>query len=352
MRYLSSYKTHEKKSIDYMIKPVDNVPSPIKSYCERIFKDVESKFNDWFFRKSLANYSNEIIYQWNDIKEIISPDDFKNFPLEDIFIKLKFKTTGKHSKDYEENGMYRNVEDMVDFVDTSFKQTSASGIVKESYLIQIDISISIPKSLTSIDINLFNQRIKSLIYHEMAHAYDNIQSGGISTARSHVINSYNIKCLSIASTAISDLVYLAYLSGPEEVYANIIGAYGFNSMEDYKKHWIYDEIIKLKKFKAVNFIKKLKSELPKDAEWESNDFGKTRYYQLPQDFPNLFTDYHDIMLKGLSKFKMQRKYDHSRYSKLRNLSLEEFAKYWENEFNTVAKIYIENIQRILKSKKN
>lgn len=351
MKYLKEYKIFESDN-KYMIPRVNNVPNAIKSYADVIYKDFENNFNKWFFRKSLANYSEEITYQWDDIKDLISENDFKDFPIEDLCIDLKF-TLSKDLDNYQEGGAYKKIlDDMMNFEEYSFKQKSFTGIVDESYYIRYEFSIIFPRKFSSIDTNELKQRIKSMIYHEVAHTYDDVKNGKVTTARGHLIKPENLEYLSTASIAIRDLIYLSYISSPEEIYANMIGSYGFNSFEDYKKHWIYDHIVKMKNFKAQDFIDQITKELPKNAVWESNDFGDTRFYKLPEDFPKLFADYHDIILEQFDYYGIIRPdYDHKRYSDLRNLSLEEFAKYWEEEFHTAAEIYEEDINKVINSKK-
>ena len=352
------YNEAKKDIKDYMLKDTTEVPSAIKSYATMLSDIVEKKFNKWFFRKSLANYSEKIFLDWKDIKDEISTIDFKDFPVEDIAINLKFLVVNSNTlyndkKDFIEGGTYKQISpNLADFHTKSFKQPSMSAIVPVSYFIRFDYEITIPRDLKSIESDNFIQRLRSLIFHETAHAYDNVKNGKIATARAHVVDAKNMTCLAMSSNAINSLIHLAYISSPEEIYANTIGSYGFHSYEEYQKHWIYSDIKKLKAFTAKGFIDEITEELPKDAEWESNDFGATRFYQLPEEFPKLFADYHDVMHESIVKYnKARQDYNHVKYSDLRKLSLKEFAQFWEDEFNTAGELYESNIKSIINSKK-
>lgn len=349
-------KAAKKTAKEYMFRKAEKVPKAIKVYSEMIFKAVEESFDKWFFRKSLANYKKEITFNWDTIRQEIPTKQFQYFPVEDIEVDLYLKTSkSSKSKNFEESGVYKTISpELIDFDLVSFKQTSGSDIVEESYFLRFNFEIIIPHGLVSIEVENFKERIRAAIYHEMAHAYDNVIHGGISTARAHVVDAANLKLLSAASPTINRFLYLAYIASPEEIYANTIGSYGFNSFERYKKHWVYDEVKRLKEFNADEFIKSLRDELPEDAVWESHDLKENEviYYHLPEDFPKLFADYHDDMFSLITRFSTVRTdYHHDTYSNMRDMSLEEFSKYWEHEFNTAGEHYEDNIIKVINSKK-
>lgn len=353
----SRFDESKKLAKDYQIISIDEMPKSVREYGDYFYNEIIQYFDDWFFGGMITTKVDEITFNLDDVLSNVGTESFKDFPLEDICIDLHLKHIENDGfydagDDVVETGGYQLIsDDMIDFETSSFSQNSYSNIVDKSYYVRFQFNIEIPKKLKSIDVSRFKQRVKSVIYHELAHAYDNVKNSKIATVRAHINDSKNLKLLALACPSVREFIHLVYFTSPEEVYANIIGSKGFETYEEFKKFWLYKDIQKLKNFKAEEFISKLKADLPKDAVWESHEFERVRKYKLPAQFPKLFADYHQFLLYKFEGMQFIRDdYDHDKYSKLGKLTMAQFADYWEEEFNTVGQHYEENIMKMINDK--
>ena len=201
-------------------------PSSIEPYSDLIFDKCKQELNQYFNRKGkFANYNNNIEIDWDDIKQKINIDNFKDYPVEEITIKFGINFN-KNFDELSYRGYFSNIRKWDPKSVLSYKIISKSGIIKKSFHLYVDCELILPSQASSIDIERSYDYVKGVIDHELLHSYQNIKT---LTKESYLgdIALYSLVC-DIAhdyNGVIGNFFYALYGLSYCEIYANIAGEY-------------------------------------------------------------------------------------------------------------------------------
>ncbi len=338
MDYIAPFKNFPKR-----------VPPIISIFSDHIYDIINKKFDQWFGRKALANYRDEILINYKDVG--VPPDQFKATPIETIRIVFRFKVVSE--SDHQESGVTHEISDKVSDVGTkSYRQKSFSGISDHSYHMEIEANFSFNKHVGSYDILAFKKSMNNFIIHEMSHVYESIQNhqlgGGLTSPSSIIMDLFDDKVQDMTiknshgSTLIYNFFHLIYLTTSEEIYANILASSAFDNVNDFKNSKEYRSVIyDLKNFNFRSFLKNLKMEIGEE---------KIDGYNIPEDLPELFGNFYLECKENIENINKGRKINHDRYIRISKLEVMEFLIFWENEFHKAAEYIEEKSIEIINNK--
>lgn len=150
-------------------------PDLITPYTEMIVEKCMEVVESYLSKKGFYNYSDTIEYNWNDIKKIVSKEDFLKFPVEHII--LNFKITVQKFNKPERTGWYLPIGEYDADDISSLFMVSNSGWVDESILLKMGLELIIPYHAKSYSIDTARKYLYSTANHELTHAYNNYKQG-------------------------------------------------------------------------------------------------------------------------------------------------------------------------------
>lgn len=338
MGYISGFKDFPKK-----------VPSVVVGYSNHIYNIINRKFDQWFNRKGLANYRDEVVITYKDAG--ISTSDFKSTPIESIRIIIRFKVTNNPSHNF--GGLIHEISDRVSDVGTrSFKKKSFDGIVDYSYHIELEADFQFSRKIGTYDVEEFKKTLHNYCIHELSHAYESVHNdkdgtgltspGGIIMDLFDDTVRYTSKENSHGSILIYNFFHLIYLTAGEEMYANILASSAFDSVEEFKSSKQYQSIVpELRKFRATKFLRDLRREMGDE---------KIDGYSIPDDLPEMYANFYLESQEMIDKMNRGRNIDHDKYLDLAELEVVDFLSFWEEEFHEAADFIEEKSIDIINNK--
>mgnify|MGYP001488410991 CR=1 FL=1 len=219
-------------------------------------------------------------------------------------------------------------------------EKEASKVIKvgkdRSLKLKFDMSCAIWKSFDEKDYDYLLAKIKSVISHELNHAYENWKRkknkatplSYTMTTASYMKNKMNFD-KSVWNFWLNNFLDLIYQIEPHELNAHSQEVAEFikdsgNNLESYKEKFpnSYSNIQNMLNFNADDFIKKLSTKIKRAYQ------GEVDVQYVQNTLKKLFIDQVQIVLKDF-------KNETSRYNinALKKMSFEEFVSYFGKKFN-------------------
>lgn len=325
----------------YLLEKVGH-PDLITPYAEMVLEKCMETVETYLSKKGFYNYSDTIEFNWDDIKKIVSKEDFLKFPVEHII--LKFKITVQKFDKPQRTGWYLPISEYdVDDV-SSLVMVSNTGWIDESILLEMGLELIIPYYAKSYSIDTAKKYLDSTAHHELTHAYNDYKQGeeeymtfyeaiqltndDFLKLKIHPVTRKEGRGYSLYPL-VEDFFNLLYIYTPVETKANI----GQTFAKGETSEW---EINKLKSF---------------DAEKEYNKVIDTILDNGDEKFKETIMKYLDGIGDRLVKHYLEKCEEEDvepirGVIKLKNKNFKELMKYFEKRFHQRAEYMKRKIDKL------
>ena len=268
----------------------------LEPYIDIIYRECEQRLDQYLSRTGkFANYTDDIIIKWENIKDDISDKDFIYFPLEKLKIKFSIKHTPNSIYDKpphgDSNTSFSGLAAIISgHRDSSKWIKSESNIVEKSLLAKINIELLIgPKN--SVNMDKMKNDLKSTITHELFHMFDYSRNKKISPPIEQVMNSNTLNY----GVELGDEIVIPWGKLPfmEDIFHYLY------TLSDTEIHAVISQYKNTKKDLRFYELPKLDIEivLNETKKWFLQNYTEKAYDDYFKNFGNEFYHFHELIIK-------------------------------------------------------
>lgn len=324
-------------------------PDAIKPYADLIIKHCMERVDKYFARKGkFANYSETFDITREEIKNVIkTPEEFINYPVETISIKFTIKILDMVGELPAPVGEYFPITRNENSYNIhSFYEESKSGLLDESLHLRLTFGLILAKNAKSHEISKNLNFIKSVVYHELIHSYEDFKKEEILNPFTYTIHNIsdmyeNRKVILDTGFEINiynymwDFLYNAYLIDKSEQNAYIGNTY---DNKDASKN----QIKYLKEFDAEKIYNKILKDCEKYDKMEKGS-GEFLINTLNELGPDIVEEY----IEQCKEYELIPK---KSILKLKNMTYKQILDSYEPEFHKIGEYMQRKINKLQYSK--